>query len=483
MSPSTNRKRKTKTFDVITDYRQPNATSEVENSWADSSTLNDDGLEDQLSQGLTLKESVVPRERTRAEKKKLRHQELARVITPDLLSAIDVAIHPEGRPLNSESYSLSADDNSALTDRIIEDNIRYNTNCFRPSSLRASVYEKRLLKSNGIGRAPSPINAQESPEIKFILEQLGIFNPQAHSSKERTVLIKKLRTAIKNDVETVENEDRDTMMRMAGYWRYVNRKTYNHMVRHNQIWNWATGQKLEEVEEDDKGEEDADGGDDLVTNDVAFWDDGCTLRNTSNASDTPLSENGRHTKGYDFDDKKLSRFIRFQEQANDDDATLTPKVYHHDGFARTPKASYAIYMPPNTPLNREYNNSTTTNSFATSRDTRHMRPPPTSISTLKTEEPFTIVLEPSASTPKTPSDATFGLPHCDRNNRYTPLANLPTGNGINEPLGRVNKHLKIKPALSPLPSGKENEDTWTTVRGKGVASKAGMSYAAAVGQR
>lgn len=38
------------------------------------------------------------------------------------------------------------------------------------------------------------------------------------------------------------------MMRMAGYWRYVNRRTYNAMVRNNQLWDWATGEKLEELD-------------------------------------------------------------------------------------------------------------------------------------------------------------------------------------------------------------------------------------------
>lgn len=46
------------------------------------------------------------------------------------------------------------------------------------------------------------------------------------------------------------------MMRMAGYWRYVNRRTYNAMVRHNQLWDWATGGKLEELDLDLSGESD-----------------------------------------------------------------------------------------------------------------------------------------------------------------------------------------------------------------------------------
>lgn len=41
-------------------------------------------------------------------------------------------------------------------------------------------------------------------------------------------------------------------MRMAGYWRYANRRTYNVMVRNNQLWDWTTGTKLEEVDEEEE---------------------------------------------------------------------------------------------------------------------------------------------------------------------------------------------------------------------------------------
>ena len=49
------------------------------------------------------------------------------------------------------------------------------------------------------------------------------------------------------------------MQRMAGYWRYVNKRTYNAMIRTNKLWDWSTGEKLPEVEvdeNDDLGEDD-----------------------------------------------------------------------------------------------------------------------------------------------------------------------------------------------------------------------------------
>ena len=47
-----------------------------------------------------------------------------------------------------------------------------------------------------------------------------------------------------------KNDQVETMQRMAGYWRYANKRTYNEMVRNNEIWDWATGEKLPEITEE-----------------------------------------------------------------------------------------------------------------------------------------------------------------------------------------------------------------------------------------
>jgi hypothetical protein len=88
------------------------------------------------------------------------------------------------------------------------------------------------------------------PRMTAILRGLG-FNiaEPLYRSKKCKCLLDRLRQAIHVDLVSVENEDRETMMRKAGYWRYVNRRTYNAMVRNNQIWDWATGAKLEELDD------------------------------------------------------------------------------------------------------------------------------------------------------------------------------------------------------------------------------------------
>ncbi|KAI9836653.1 MAG: hypothetical protein M1819_001287 [Sarea resinae] len=90
--------------------------------------------------------------------------------------------------------------------------------------------------------------------VEAILARLGV-QQSSSGSKQRKGLAEKLSQAIRGDLDVVDNENRETMMRMAGYWRYVNKKTYNHMVENNTIWDWHTGARLARVEEEEDAEE------------------------------------------------------------------------------------------------------------------------------------------------------------------------------------------------------------------------------------
>ncbi|KAL2354500.1 hypothetical protein BJ546DRAFT_62322 [Cryomyces antarcticus] len=57
-------------------------------------------------------------------------------------------------------------------------------------------------------------------------------------------------TCICDDLAQARNELAETMMRKAGYWRYVNRKTYNAMVANNEILDWETRGRLTAIVED-----------------------------------------------------------------------------------------------------------------------------------------------------------------------------------------------------------------------------------------
>lgn len=92
----------------------------------------------------------------------------------------------------------------------------------------------------------------------MFIQKLGIVDTNANGGpKNRRVLFARLREGIRNDLECVANETQQRMMRMAGYWRYANKRTYNLMVEKNYIWDWETGAKLEvldeEIETSDEG--------------------------------------------------------------------------------------------------------------------------------------------------------------------------------------------------------------------------------------
>ncbi|KAL9026104.1 MAG: hypothetical protein Q9196_005179, partial [Gyalolechia fulgens] len=241
------------------------------------------------------------------------------------MNTINVTLHPGNHPHSDGENRPSDGCNAKLSHKIIHDNIAFNAHCFKPSSIRESFHSKKLLKANGIGKAASPKNAQGDPKIALLIDQLGISSTPIHASRERIALVKELRNAIRDDAEKVENENRDTMMRMAGYWRYVNRKTYNCMVRQNRIWDWATGQKLEELEEEDGSELDTE--DDRDT-EGAFWDDNSTLGTPLNGVGTPYSEIEESAGDSELDERKDLRLI-------DEAAALDEKLlYENVGVQR-----------------------------------------------------------------------------------------------------------------------------------------------------
>lgn len=473
-----NRKSKSRKSDVFDAFQIPLVQEKIheEGEWADSSTLNEDESDFTSSEKPGLKENCAPRMLTKAEKKRARRSGLVQVITPKLLKTIDAILHPGNHPLDNKENKQSDGCDATLFNKIIEDNIAFKAHCFKPSFMRQSVHDKKVLKGNGIGKAALPKNAQEDPQITLLLNHLSISTAHSHASRERTALVKQLRSAIQDDAEKVENENRDTMMRMAGYWRYVNRKTYNFMVRQNQIWDWATGQKLEEIEEEDESEVDTE--DDRDT-EGAFWDDTSTLGTTRNGVITPHSDIEDYAGDYDLDkvkdlhlvdkvaapDEKLNEKTAEPEE-DAGDCVITPRANQLTFKTSIPKTRI-----PEPRIRAEHQGSP--HPFpASRRDTRHLRP--TSISTLKTDEPFDFIPS-SPSIPGTPTP-TFSAPHHDPNNRYNPLLKL--NEGLNQPFGRPGRMLKVAPAIvSPLRETTNN--SWTTVKGKGLATGK-TSYAGAL---
>ena len=213
-----------------------------------SSTLNDDDDDDPKerkqcwSRGM---ENADIRKAAKAERKAAKNQVLFQIITQQDLATVEKALHPE-----SDQQAGEVSKGQGLADNhTIDENIAFNANTFKWSSVRQAVHLKRIAKSNG-GKHKSNTPEQDNEILSPIFASLGMSTNLSKANKQRKSLNAKLRAAILGDLVAFKNDQVETMQRMAGYWRYANRRTYNEMVRNNEIWDWATGEKLPEITEE-----------------------------------------------------------------------------------------------------------------------------------------------------------------------------------------------------------------------------------------
>ncbi|KAI4255788.1 MAG: hypothetical protein LQ352_002388 [Teloschistes flavicans] len=485
-SPFTNRKRKTRRSDVFTEFDNlpTHADVDEESDFADATTLNEDGSEPATPCTPNTKEDFTPRGPTKAERKRARHSSLIQIITPELMRTVDAALHPILQSFEEVEDGASEIQGPGLSHEIIQNNIKFNSHCFWPGTMRQSVHAKKLLKANGIGKLPTPKSAQEDPEITLILVQLGISITSTHATRQRVNLVKQLRNAIRDDVEKVDNENRDTMTRMAGYWRYVNRKTYNYMVRNNHIWDWATGQKLEEVEEDEEDDFDTEDGHDT---DGASWGEISTTATPLSGTNTPVED---YSEDYELDEMKTLQLVDktvaldaklneelSKEQAGEEDSK-TPKSAQFPTRVLEPKSR----IPLSTGRASQAVPSPSLPSSA--KDTRHIRP--SSIATLSIDVPL-IKLSPPTSTSSLTGSSVFNdgqdaLPaaHDDPNNRYNALNAQTPSASINQRRGRAIRTIRLASAAPVAPSPlRDTTNLWSAVKGKAL-SPGTATYAAAL---
>lgn len=274
-SPIFNKKRKERQREGW-NYFEVDAYSQAELkddeiSWNDSSTMNDDETDKRMRL-----ETPDEKKAAKTERKTAKNQARFNIITEADLRRVEEALHPERIPLADKTSEVQ-NSQGLGNNTTIEDNITFNTHTFKYTSLRPNIYQKKIAKNNGTLRNLAATTPQQEDNLmQSFLLQLGISCNSSGSTRERKTLVMKLRTSITDDLRAYENEQKETMQRMAGYWRYANRNTYNCMVQQNEIWDWATGEKLPEIELDDIQEEDEEADRDTVdrSTDVATPSEG-----------------------------------------------------------------------------------------------------------------------------------------------------------------------------------------------------------------
>lgn len=241
----------------------------------------------------------------KAERKMAKSQSRIKVISTETISRIAAAMHhhPPGTSRSSSaSYDSTLDAQShprpnsdgLVGSKLVADNIAYvaHTSEYYKSRIRKE-YGGASKRAAAAGKAktttaaalaalaspaPTPTHAVGSEQMAAVLGRLNVKAVGVSASKDRKGLVAKLQDAVAHDLAIVDNEDRDTMVRQAGYFRYVNRRTYNAMIRNNLIWDWVSGRKLEEVEEEE--EDDGEDGEDVGAEgggDVGAGDEGACV--------------------------------------------------------------------------------------------------------------------------------------------------------------------------------------------------------------
>jgi hypothetical protein len=176
-------------------------------------------------------------------------------IAATFIEHINIAIHGQRRVLatvdqDKASDALREDIYSFLRLKQQLDSLRKKDHRGARNRLVAG-----LLRSKRETQAKRASSTLEAEQIQIILINLGIKLTTDKGEKGRKNLLAKLGSAIKDDIEIVANEAKETMKRQAGYWRYVNKRTYNAMVRNSKLVNWETGERLRELELDDGSSE------------------------------------------------------------------------------------------------------------------------------------------------------------------------------------------------------------------------------------
>ena len=220
--------------------------------WADTSTLFEDDMDFQGLAMANKREALSAAKLVKGQGKFVKHQNNFGIITAGELDRIQEALHP----IQTTSGNKGDDVEGIIrlmNNLTIATNIAFNPNTCKYASLRSTIRSKKIARQYKL-HAHNSCTTLDSSHLQAILRKLGILASSSGKSKERQNTFTRLRHAIEKDLNDVENENRETMARMVGYWRYVNRRTYNVMVRNNQLWDWQTGTKLEEIEEDSESE-------------------------------------------------------------------------------------------------------------------------------------------------------------------------------------------------------------------------------------
>lgn len=152
----------------------------------------------------------------------------------------------------------------------IQEHKVYLRRCVRSARRATNSQRKSRKRGKTAGGDEASMEGEaEEDVIKGVLLELGIIvSASASKRPDRrdsfcatppariAAVVQKLRTAIHEDLEKHENEQRSTCIRAGGFWRYVGRPVFDRMTEVARCIDWRTGRIIkDEVEEEGEGED------------------------------------------------------------------------------------------------------------------------------------------------------------------------------------------------------------------------------------
>ena len=210
----------------------------------------------------------------RAEKRRLK---AAKQVSKALKSQEKVSLNVRdedvariARAIHGDGYDTSLQGSHPLaTDHNIEEVINRN------KSYCSSILSHNQALKRSIRQARRDPTGQKGPQghrksdefedtiedkeevVAAILIELGISEDHPHTgykqstsweakdaARKKKQVVQKLRQLILDDIEKHENQQRETLVRCAGFWRYCGQAIFERMTENARNVNWSTGENL-----------------------------------------------------------------------------------------------------------------------------------------------------------------------------------------------------------------------------------------------
>ena len=151
-----------------------------------------------------------------------------RIITSKDVKRIGDILNP---PVEDEEEDF---EKALMKDEDIKMNVYYHRGTANTHEMR-----HRFIKQFRAGQFELDIR---KAEMDRIMSELKVPDLADAKTKVERSLISQIQNAVEEDLVHVHGEERQTMQRKAGFWRWANTKAYNRLVENGRIWDWKVDQ-------------------------------------------------------------------------------------------------------------------------------------------------------------------------------------------------------------------------------------------------